>query len=174
MKKHFYFFRHGQTNENQTRIRKGLGDEAYLTDMGKQQAHCLADFLADKSLDVIYSSPYERAVDTSKVVARQHKNIEIIIDDALREAVFGFWDPENSEDREEMNKTFTKIKCFLEKISSQDEYKNVAVCSHGGVTRALCWAAGTKIEGIKNCQCFHFVLRNNIWKYIENFEPNIS
>ena len=38
MKQHFYFFRHGQTNENKAGATYGNALEAYLTDDGIAQA----------------------------------------------------------------------------------------------------------------------------------------
>ena len=46
-------------------------------------------FLADKNIEVIYSSPLNRAVDTAKI-AGNNPNIDIIVDDRLLETTFGF------------------------------------------------------------------------------------
>ncbi len=174
MEKHFYFFRHGQTNENELGKREGLGTGAYLTDLGKCQAQKLSDFLKDKNLDVIYTSPYKRAVDTAEIIASKYKNLDIIPNNALCEIVFGFWGPCDEESKKRMENNYNKIQKFLKKIATSKKYKNIAVSSHGGVTRALCFAAGQKIEGIKNCECFHFLLKDNIFKYIETFDTGIN
>ncbi len=174
MEKHFYFFRHGQTNENQLGKREGTGIDSFLTDTGKMQALKLADFLADKHLDVIYSSPFKRAIDTAQIVASKYKSIDILTDECLSEIAFGFWNIEDAKKQEKMNENYNKIRTCLEQIVLSDEYKNVAISSHGGVTRALCFVAGVKIGMIENCQCFHFLFENGEWKYMEEFSTDIN
>ena len=174
MKRHFYFFRHGQTNENEVGIRYGTGIDAYLTDLGIAQAQEMSKFFKDKDIDVVYSSPYRRAIDTAKIALQNHKNIEISTDDALKEAIFWFWDIESEEKKKEIENNFKIIKKCLEHIVKSDKRNNIAIASHGGVTRALCYACGKKIEGVQNAQCFHFTLDENGWKYIETFIPEVD
>ena len=138
------------------------------------QALKLADFLADKHLDVIYSSPFKRAIDTAQIVASKYKSIDILTDECLSEIAFGFWNIEDAKKQEKMNENYNKIRTCLEQIVLSDEYKNVAISSHGGVTRALCFVAGVKIGMIENCQCFHFLFENGEWKYMEEFSTDIK
>ena len=65
MKRHFYFFRHGQTNENKSGATYGNALEAYLTDDGIAQAKKLGEYLSDKDNEVVYSSPLKRAIQTA-------------------------------------------------------------------------------------------------------------
>lgn len=174
MERHFYFFRHGQTNENEVGIRYGTGIDAYLTDLGIMQAQELSKFFKDKDIDVVYSSPYRRAIDTAKIALQNHKGIEIITNDDLKEAIFWFWDTDSEEKKKEINNNFEIIKNCLEHIIEHDKRNNIAIASHGGVTRALCYACGLKVDGVKNCQCFHFILDKNGWKYIETFIPEVD
>ena len=165
MQRHFYFFRHAQTNENDEGKRYGTGINAWLTELGIKQAKKLGKYLADKNIEIVYSSPYKRAIDTAKIAIQSNSAIKIIPDDALVETVFGFW----YEDNEVIAGNFNKIKSCLENIVENDVHQNIAIASHGGVTRALCWACGHKVEGIKNGECFHFVLENKKWKFVESF-----
>lgn len=66
------------------------------------------------------------------------------------------------------------VKKFLEETIKQTEYKNIAVSSHGGITRALCYLAGKKVGEIKNCECFHFSFKNGKWDFIEHFDTGIE
>lgn len=75
--KNFYFFRHGQTNENRDGKRYSTGDNAYLTEIGVKQAKGLSKYLSDKKLDIIYSSPFNRAIETAKFVAERYKDLHI-------------------------------------------------------------------------------------------------
>ena len=151
MKRNFYFFRHGQTNENEAGAREGNRVESFLTDAGIRQAKRLAEYLSDKNLDVIYSSPLKRAVHTAEIVAERHPGIKIITDDDLIEAAFGFWYNDRPEVQQRVDDNFNRIKECLDRIVSQFGYKDVAIFSYGGVTRALCYVVCVKICNIKNC-----------------------
>ena len=171
MERHFYFFRHGQTNENEVGVRYGTGIDAWLTDLGVTQATKLHEFFKDKNIQIVYSSPYRRAIDTAKIAITNDTDIEIIIKDSLKEAIFWFWNTENEDTKRQIEENFKIIKNCLDEIIKTDNRHSIAIASHGGVTRALCWACGLKVEGVQNAQCFHFVLDENGWKYIETFIP---
>ena len=174
MERHFYFFRHGQTNENKAGKREGTGIDAWLTKLGIIQAQQLSEFLKNKKIQVIYSSPYKRAIDTAEIVLKNYHNVDIITAESLKEAVFGFWYDENEIGKNTINDNFNRIKKYLEHIVESDNRKNIAIASHGGVTRALCFACGHKVYGIQNCECFHFILNKDSWKYIESFKPQLD
>ena len=173
MKRHFYFFRHGQTNENQSGKQYGTNTEAYLTETGIAQAEKLKEFLSDKEIQVVYSSPLQRAIHTAEI-ALNNPGVEIITDARLIETAFGFWYAPDDENQTRINENFNRIKSCLDDIIKNDKHTNIAIASHGGVTRALCWACGRKIGSIKNCQCFHFVLDNDKWDFVEDFESGID
>ena len=165
MKKNFYFFRHGQRN--------GLDIESTLNKTGLVQANKLKEFLADKNIEVIYSSPLKRAIDTAKI-AVNNPNIDIIVDDRLIEAAFGFWYSDNHEKQKRVVENFNRVKSCFDDILAKDNHSNIAIASHGGVTRALCWACGYEIGEIKHCQCFHFTFDNDKWEFIERFDTKID
>ncbi len=165
MKKNFYFFRHGQRN--------GIDVESTLNKAGLAQANKLKEFLADKDIEVVYASPLKRATDTAKI-AVNNPNIDIIIDDRLIESAFGFWYSNNDEKQKRIIDNFNRIKSCLDDILINDAHSNIAIASHGGVTRALCWACGEEIGEIKPCECFHFTLDNGNWKFIERFDTKIE
>lgn len=170
MKRHFYFFRHGQSNENQSGIQYGVGGDAWLTEKGIAQAENLGEYLRDKKIQVVYSSPFKRAVDTAKIATKNYPYVDILTEDDLKEAAFGFW----CEDDERIANNFKRIKECLMRIVKNDKHENIAISSHGGVSRALCWACGYKVEGIKNCECFHFVLEDEKWQFIERYDTGID
>lgn len=170
MKRHFYFFRHGQSNENQQGKQYGIGVNAWLTEKGIAQAENLGAYLKDKEIQVVYSSPFKRAVDTAKIATKNYQSVNIITDDNLKETVFGFW---YTDDKRIMD-NFNRIKACLERIVKNDKHTNIAISSHGAVSRALCWACGYKVDGIKNCECFHFVLEDEKWQFIERYDTGID
>ncbi|MFQ6739818.1 MAG: histidine phosphatase family protein [Alphaproteobacteria bacterium] len=173
MIQHFYFFRHGQTNENADGAVYGCKKESYLTLTGESQANKLREFLADKNIQVVYSSPLKRAIDTA-TIAINNSQVKIIPDDRLIEAAFGFWYTDDDEKQKHIMDNFNRIKSCLSDIVATDKHKNIAIASHGGVTRALCCACGLQVGGIKNCQCFHFTLDNGKWTFVEDFDTGIE
>lgn len=174
MRQNFYFFRHGQTNENADGAREGNKVESFLTPTGLKQAKRLAEYLSDKNIDVIYSSPLKRAIKTAEIVAEYHPDVSIVVDEALIESAFGFWYNEDIIAQQRIDNNFNRIKGCLDKIVTEYSNKDIAISSHGGVTRALCYAAGLKAGNIKNCQCFHFVLDSGNWQFIDTFETGID
>ena len=78
MGRNFYFFRHGQTNENAEGAKEGNRTDAYLTADGVKQAERLAGVLRDKKIDVFYSSPLPRAVRTAEIVGEYHPAAPIV------------------------------------------------------------------------------------------------
>jgi broad specificity phosphatase PhoE len=57
----WYFVRH---------FEKQLGDDPSLTETGKARAQALVDFFADKSLNSVYSTNYNRTLETATPVAQ--------------------------------------------------------------------------------------------------------
>jgi 2,3-bisphosphoglycerate-dependent phosphoglycerate mutase len=55
-----------------------------LSEAGEKQAHALAERLAGRRIDAVYSSPYCRAVETVRPLARTH-GVPIQTDERLRE-----------------------------------------------------------------------------------------
>jgi broad specificity phosphatase PhoE len=80
--------RHGITDWNVTGKFQGHSDTP-LSEDGRTQAHALAKHLKKAKVDVIYSSPLSRALETAMIV---FPNREIIQDDRLRELNFGVFE----------------------------------------------------------------------------------
>lgn len=64
--------RHGETTWNVEKIYRGRTD-VNLDEVGIKQAELLGKYLSNWRLEVIYSSPLKRALDTAKLVARYQK-----------------------------------------------------------------------------------------------------
>lgn len=82
-----YLTRHGQTMWNIEKRLQGRGNSP-LTEDGIERAKELRDRIKDIKLDVIYSSPIERALTTANII-KGDKNVEVVTDDGLREMCFG-------------------------------------------------------------------------------------
>ena len=65
---------------------EGQVADAPLTGQGIQQALELAEFLSDKGIDHIVSSPYRRACDTIKPLANLI-GVEVVMDERLTERI---------------------------------------------------------------------------------------
>jgi broad specificity phosphatase PhoE len=81
--------RHGESEWNRGGRWQGHADPP-LSELGRRQAHELADRLADVPLDAIYASDLERARATAEIVAAA-KGMSFVARPALREIDVGEW-----------------------------------------------------------------------------------
>ena len=82
-----YLTRHGQTLWNIEKRLQGRGNSP-LTGEGIERAKELRDRIKYIHIDIIYSSPIERALTTANII-KGDKSIEVITDDGLMEMCFG-------------------------------------------------------------------------------------
>jgi len=82
-----YLVRHGETAPNKDGVALGQADVP-LTDTGHWQAQRLAEALASESVAAIYSSPLQRARDTSAPIAAAC-GIELVVHEGLIEMNVG-------------------------------------------------------------------------------------
>ena len=126
-----------------------------LTDNGIIQAKKLAQKLNIKEIDIIYSSPLQRAIDTAKIISKNNGNIEIKIDERLIEIDYGVcdgmsWDDINIQypnirklwkeiynypiempEQEGFFKVADRMKKAITDIVSNNKENNVCIVSHG-------------------------------------------
>ena len=95
-----YITRHGETEWNTKGMMQGWRDSP-LTDLGKSQGQWLRDRIKDLHIDVIYSSPSGRAYETAKII-KGDRDIEIILDDGLREIKMGQWEGLSQDEIKEL------------------------------------------------------------------------
>ena len=81
--------RHGQTEWNVEEVFRGRID-IELDKTGMRQAELLAEYLSDRKIDAVYSSPLKRALKTAEVIAGYHK-LEVGIAPGLIDFDFGKW-----------------------------------------------------------------------------------
>ena len=79
----FYFMRHGETIYNSIKDKSAKYNPEYadchLSDKGIQQAKSKQNFLNKLDIEIIYVSPYYRALETMKYALENHPNLEYII-----------------------------------------------------------------------------------------------
>ena len=152
-----YLIRHGETEENQRGILAGSTDVP-LNDNGRRQSMALAKLARTLPVDVIFSSPLQRAVETA--ILAFGKEVRIITDSSLREFHFGEWEglhfSDISKRYPELWKTWIhdwentsipeaeafaafvqRVLTFSTSILRDHQGQNLAIVSHGGWIRAL-------------------------------------
>jgi broad specificity phosphatase PhoE len=139
--------RHGETDWNRDGIWQGHGDPP-LNDLGRRQASALAERLADKTIDALYSSDLRRAFETAEIVASIN-GLVIVPDPELREMDVGSWTGLTRAQIEEQFPGVTyhdgesreafdgRIVAALHRIASNHPGAHVVAVTHGGVVRAL-------------------------------------
>ena len=84
----FLFLRHAQAKNNVERILAGRTSGYPLTELGIEQAEKISDFLKPLGISYVYSSPIERAEQTSKIVSKK-LDLDYNIDERLTEIDMG-------------------------------------------------------------------------------------
>ena len=164
------FVRHGQTDTN---IKEKLGeaiaeDDAPLNAKGLEQAKIVASKLKNEKVDVIFSSPYRRAVQTAEEIAHFHKvpivkldglkerNCSVLVGDRYHE-LFDFDKDIRTDDIESVGDFFPRVYSAIEQIKSTG-YQNVIVVSPGGAAHAfrayfndLEWKGNLRVDRLDNC-----------------------
>jgi broad specificity phosphatase PhoE len=155
-----YLARHAESDWNAENRFQGHSDRP-LTERGRAQAEVLADELADKPLDAVFSSPLRRALETAELVAARHQLSAVPVD-ALREVDVGGWaglsrsevearfpeafarwlaGGEGWEDGETYDEMAERVLAVVREVASDHPKGTVLIVSHGGPIRALHAAA---------------------------------
>lgn len=93
---YLYLIRHGQSEINAMPDMVGQKEDSQLTEKGRHQAKLLGQRLAKegKKLDLVFSSPYDRALATAKIALEQvpeDKKSPIVLAPEVREYTAGDW-----------------------------------------------------------------------------------
>lgn len=175
------FVRHGETTWNVEGRLQGQTNESKLTSKGIEQAEEIANKLENFNYDVIISSPYERTIETAKIINKNNEK-EIILEDLIKERGYGVLEGEYAKsgkyniaqmwnfkeiykdyEVEPIDTFFERIYKFLDKIIKEKKYKKVLIVSHSGVSIAMrTYFDGIPQNndllslGIKNCEVITF------------------
>ena len=169
----FILVRHGQSKANEGGYLAGVTDVP-LSTLGERQAKAVSEYiLKTYKVDVIYSSPLERACNTVKGVADE-LNLSIIKETDLREFDFGKWEGLSLEEiknnfdngygkwakdpgvytphgGETMAHLQARVVEKLKQIGEIEDGKTVLIGSHSSVIRALqCYIQGLPLTKMKN------------------------
>ncbi|WP_297432141.1 histidine phosphatase family protein [uncultured Cetobacterium sp.] len=155
-----YFVRHGETVWNTLKIFQGRSNSP-LTEVGVEQAKKLSQYLNNIDFKKVYSSPQDRALQTTKLLLGD-KNMEITTIDEFQEINMGkvegipreefeknypieyhnFWNNAmeynpsayNGESYEEI---LDRVKLGLERLVKENNNGNILVISHGVTLKAI-------------------------------------
>ena len=154
--------RHGETEWNLEGRQQGHLDSP-LTANGIKQAHLLANGLAEKKIDILFSSDLGRALQTAEIIAKR-LSLEIYTDSRLRERHLGIMQQLTMiEFRKEYPEEATKfatgdpdyilpggessrqrynrcIKC-AETLALRNAGKTILIVAHGGVLTSFFYKA---------------------------------
>ena len=152
-----YVVRHGETIWNVEKRVQGVTDIP-LTEKGKKEAEELQDLISTLNIDVVVSSPLERAKDTAKILT--NNSLPINTDDRIKERDWGMNEGAliDTVDRWDcwdviLNTKVQNIECiqdfmyrvseFIEDIKNRYKDKNVLVVTHSAVSRVIHYLLGT-------------------------------
>jgi broad specificity phosphatase PhoE len=149
--KRLLLVRHGETQWNKEERFIGISDIP-LNQEGRDQAVALAERLRDEPIEVIYSSEFQRALETAQVIARDH-DLNVHVTDGLREVSYGDWEGLTVDDVEAktgfrfpsrfeapqvpfpsnsmVQEVLEDIQGFLEHLLGSEEAKTILLVGHG-------------------------------------------
>ncbi len=153
------FIRHGYSESNKGGLFTGQADIP-LTDLGRRQAQCAAEYLKATNIDKVYASTLSRAIETANAVA-QPRNMEVEKNIGLCEINAGDWTEQPFDkiineypDQYDLWKNdMYKCKCpngesvaefsvrvrnAVSEIAEENYGKTVCIASHATPIRAIC------------------------------------
>lgn len=175
-----YITRHGQTDWNRDEKIQGKTD-IELNDNGRKQAQTVADQLKDTTIDMIFSSPLTRAVQTAQIINQTHQ-LSIRLDDRLAERGFGdfegtgtvdfdfcgFWNRDKESSFTSCESTtafFARVYDFIDECRLQYPDQTILVVAHGGVSLPFYTYAHGIVNDhdmrkymLKNCEVAYYEL----------------
>ncbi len=155
-----YLVRHGETDWNKTGRMQG-GADIPLNARGIALAEETREGMRGIPIEIIYSSPLQRAYKTARII-RGERKIPIVADERLREMGFGRYEGSSIEwaraheedplydfirrperyrarDGEDFEDVIARAGSFLREVllPAQDRYENVMISSHGAWIRCF-------------------------------------
>ncbi len=180
--------RHGETDWNRDGRFQGHADPP-LNARGRQQAHALADLLAEEPLEAIYSSDLRRAHETAQIVA-ERRALSVVVDPQLRERDVGPWSGLTNAEIEarfpdqirlwregtisvgESRESLTdRVVAAAYRIAGAHPEGQVLVVTHGGALRMLRRAAGRdealSAPGLANGELLKIGIRDGAFRGLD-------
>jgi len=83
--------RHGENDWTESNKLAGRTAGVHLNEYGRLQVAALGERLAEAKLDVMYTSPLERTLETAQAIAKHHPDLPVKIHVGLVEVDYGDW-----------------------------------------------------------------------------------
>lgn len=152
-----YVVRHGETIWNVENRVQGVSDIS-LTDKGRLDATLQKDFVKTLDIDVVISSPLDRAIETARILT--DGKYPINTDDRIKERDWGMnegadidsvdridcWDVilnTKVQNIESIQDFMYRVSSFLEDIKVRYKDKKVLLVTHSAVIRVIHYLLGT-------------------------------
>jgi len=120
----FYLFRHGETYFSKNHLQYGdKNDLAEILPEAIPQIKEIAKILKSEKINIIYSSPIKRCVQTVTIIQKEIPTIKIIFDQRLEEEKV-------TRHLETFKNQTERTLEILNEIKSKN-YEKVGICSHG-------------------------------------------
>ncbi|MBQ8677824.1 MAG: histidine phosphatase family protein [Alphaproteobacteria bacterium] len=193
MTKDFYVFRHGQSTYNLAGRTQGQTNDSVLTPLGEEQALSIGQKLQDKGVELIATSPLQRAVQTA-TLANQSLKVPLVTDNDFIEVNVGVVEgmhyteilnryreifeklhsPHEGEgfdvcypQGETQRQVRQRIWAGLNRWANDNKYKTIAISSHGIAITQIMGALNTPSQDVKNGAILHLRKDNDQWQIIE-------
>jgi len=187
--KDFYIFRHGETDYNLQQRWQGQGINIDLNENGIAQAEVLAKRLEDKNIEIFYSSPLKRALQTAQIVAQKGKVPVKTLSD-LQEGSVGVCEGMKRDDVAKKYPEIWDIWCSANEIMDirwpegesklevqqrmvkafdmmlKTKEKVIGVASHGASIRYFLRLFGYTSRRMDNAALFHLIYEDGNWTLI--------
>lgn len=115
-----YFVRHGESEANTQHVISNYGSPFGLTELGRQQAHVLAERLKDMPITTMYSSPVLRAMDTADILY-ESLGLPYRVTEALREYHCGVLEGKSDEESWSLHRQYYETWTLRHEYSSKPE-----------------------------------------------------
>lgn len=148
-----YVIRHGKTDWNIESRMQGQSN-IKLNEFGIKQANEVRKIIEEKNIDLIISSPLDRAKQTAEIINKNMKK-PIEYNEKIIERSFGILEGKISNEIKNLDDYFEyhknqevkngeKVQDFvnrvfegMEQIEKNNKDKNILIVTHGGVARAI-------------------------------------
>ena len=165
-----YIMRHGTTVWNEQHKTQGLSQNR-LSRAGISLVETASKDFANTIIDVIYSSPLMRTMQTANIMNKYH-NVKIKKDDRLIEIDKGIFTGRFAKTLTEKEKqlrsinhpsckmesyghVYERVKAFVCELKNNSKFENILIVTHGVVARFLYAVLTDEKIDVNNSEAFH-------------------
>lgn len=177
-----YLVRHGEVY-NPNNIIYGRLPNFSLSKKGEKELKKTAEFLKDKAIDIIYSSPLQRAQQSAKIIQKNLTLPTIHIADEITEIQTSYQGRQFSELDELQSEVYLKplnpsdetieqiakrMKKFIEKLAIEQQGKHIILISHGDPIMILRAVIENKLPSFYVLQKGPYIHHGEVYKITDD------